>query len=141
MPLPLTYQHRRPSHLREAATRLADVASRKFRSQRWVASVLPEFPKTVFFPNLDSSWVRDEGEILLHGFEFARMINCCVDVIVEAIDCIFDVFFIINCRVSGYCCGEYVLKFIPVGDSFTVVEVAGMGVKVDDKLDRVVIAG
>ncbi|GFQ86168.1 hypothetical protein TNCT_366061 [Trichonephila clavata] len=42
MPLPLTYQHRRPSHLLNAATRLANVASRKvFQNPHFFRQLAP----------------------------------------------------------------------------------------------------
>ncbi|GFQ96200.1 hypothetical protein TNCT_211631, partial [Trichonephila clavata] len=111
----------------------------EFRSQWWVASSLPEFPKPAFFPYLDSGRVRDEGEVLLHGFKFAGLIYCCVDVVVEAIDCFFDFFCVIDGRVTGNSCGENVLKFVPVGDGFTIEEGADIEVKVDYKVDRAVV--
>ncbi|GFQ97574.1 hypothetical protein TNCT_5061 [Trichonephila clavata] len=58
---------------------------------------------------------------------------------VEAIDCFFDFFCVIDCRVSSFCCRQNVLKFVPVGDGFTIEKVADMEVKVDDKVDRVVV--
>ncbi|GFT92037.1 hypothetical protein TNCV_4561101 [Trichonephila clavipes] len=112
----------------------------EFLPYRWVASLLPKFPKSVFIHYLFSSLVRDEGEVLLYGFKFAGLIYCSVNVVVEAIDCFFDVFYAIDGRVAGYCCGENVVKFVPVDDGFTTEEVADMEVKIDDKVDRVVVA-
>ncbi|GFV44312.1 hypothetical protein TNCV_4129801 [Trichonephila clavipes] len=64
-----------------------------------------------------------------------------MDIEVEVYYCLFDIFDITDWRIAGYCSRKDVLVFVPVGYCFAVKDVATIEVKVDDEVDRIMIAG